>query len=91
MRKVELQTIQNGAVFDLFNEELSKVLLNIEDENTVANQERSITIKIAIKPDKTRRTGEVKTQVSATLLTAKPKIEQRHRGPWTICAGGLRG
>ena len=35
MRKVELQTIQNGAVFDLFNEELLKVLSNIEDENIV--------------------------------------------------------
>jgi hypothetical protein len=72
MRKIELHTIQNGAVFDLFDEELKKVLLNIEDENTVANAERSITIKIAIKPDKTRRTGEVKTQVSSTLAKVKP-------------------
>jgi len=72
VKKVELQSIQNGAVLDLFNEELRKVLTNIEDENTVANQERSITIKIAIKPDKTRRTGEVKTQVSSTLAKVKP-------------------
>jgi hypothetical protein len=56
----------------LFNEELRKVLLNIEDENTVANQERSITIKIAIKPDKTRRAGEVKLQAFSTLAKVKP-------------------
>ena len=72
MRKVELSSIQNGAAFDLFNEEFHKVLANIEDENTAANAERSITIKISIKPDKTRRTGEVKMQVSSTLAKVKP-------------------
>ena len=72
MEKVELQTIQNGAVMNLFNEEFRKVLLNIEDENTAPNQERSVTIKIAVKPDKTRRTGEVKVQVSSSLAKVKP-------------------
>ena len=72
MNKIELSTIQNGAVLDLFNEELRKVLLNIEDENTTANSERSIIIKVTIKPDKTRRTGEVKVQVSANLAKVKP-------------------
>jgi hypothetical protein len=72
MEKVELQTIQNGAVIEMFDEELRKVLANIQDENTVPNQERSITIKIAIKPDKTRRTGEVKVQASSTLAKIKP-------------------
>ncbi len=72
MKRVELHTIQNGAIIDLFDEELSKVLANIEDENTVPNAERSITIKITLKPDKTRRTGEVKAQVSSTLAKVKP-------------------
>jgi len=72
VKKISLDTIQSGAIMDMFDEELRKVLANIEDENTVPNQERSITIKIAIKPDKTRRTGEVKTQVSSTLAKVKP-------------------
>jgi len=72
MERAALDKIQNGAIFDLFNEEFKKVLANIEDENTAPNTERSITIKIAIKPDKTRRTGEVKTQVSSTLAKVKP-------------------
>ena len=72
MQKVELGKIQNGAIFDLFDEELRKVLANIEDENTVANAERSITMKIAIKPDKTRRTGEVKVQAFSALAKVKP-------------------
>ena len=72
MNKVELQKIQNGAVLELFGEELKKVLANIEDENTAANSERSITIKVAIKPDKTRRTGEVRIQASSNLAKIKP-------------------
>jgi len=72
VQKIELQTIQNGAVLDLFGEEFKKVLANIEDENTAANQERSVTIKVAIKPDKTRRTGEVKVQVSSSLAKIRP-------------------
>ena len=72
MQKIELQTIQNGVIFDLFGEEFRKVLANIEDENTIANSERSITIKISLKPDKTRRTSEAKIQVSSSLAKVKP-------------------
>jgi len=72
MNKIELPTFQCGAVIDFFDEELKKILANIEDENTVADKERSITIKIAIKPDKTRRTGSVKMQASSTLAKTRP-------------------
>ena len=72
MQKVELSTFQSGAVIELFNEEMDKVLSNIADENTAANVERSITVKISIKPDKTRRTAQVKTQVSSTLAKMNP-------------------
>jgi hypothetical protein len=72
MQKIELSHFQHGVVVDLFNEELKKVLENIDDENTEAKAERSVTIKIAIKPDKTRRTGEVKVQAYSTLAKIKP-------------------
>jgi hypothetical protein len=72
MRKIELSNFQHGTITDLFDEELRKVLANIEDENTEAKAERSVTIKIAIKPDKTRRTGEVKVQAYSTLARVKP-------------------
>jgi hypothetical protein len=72
VKRIGLQGIQGGVVVDLFDEEIKKVLANIEDENTAANQERSITIKIAIKPDKTRRTGEVKVHAYSTLAKIKP-------------------
>jgi hypothetical protein len=72
LKKIELSQFQHGVVIDLFDEELRKVLANIEDENTTPNKERSITIKIAIKPDKTRRTGEVMVQAYSTLTKVKP-------------------
>ena len=72
MKEIDLLTIQNGAVLYLFDEEMKKVLANIEDENTVANSVRSITIKIEIKPGKTRRTGEIKVQAYSTLAKVKP-------------------
>jgi hypothetical protein len=72
MKKIELSHFQHGVVVDLFDEELKKVLANIEDENTEAKAERSVTIKIAVKPDKTRRTGEVKVQAHSTLAKIKP-------------------
>jgi hypothetical protein len=72
MKKINLVDFQHGTVIDLFDEELKKVLSNIEDENTEAKAERSVVIKIAIKPDKTRRTGEVKVQAYSTLAKIKP-------------------
>jgi hypothetical protein len=72
MKKVNLGRFNRGAVNDLFDEEFRKVLANIEDENTAANAERSVTIKIAIKPDKTRRSGEVKIQAYCTLAKVMP-------------------
>jgi hypothetical protein len=72
MKKIELLHFQSGAVIDLFDEELKKVLANIEDENTEAKAERSVTIKIAIKPDKTRHTGEIKVQAHSSLAKVKP-------------------
>jgi hypothetical protein len=72
MKIVELANFQHGVITELFDEEIKKVLLNIADENTMANAERAITIRVAIKPDKLRRAGEVKIQVSSNLAKIKP-------------------
>jgi len=46
MQRIELQTMQNGAVIELFNEEFRKVLENIEDENTSPDRTRKVTLQI---------------------------------------------
>ena len=67
MKKIELHTLENGIVLDLFDSELKKVLANIDDENTTPDSKRSIIIKISIKPDEVRRFGELEIAVSSKL------------------------
>jgi len=71
-RKFDLGTIKNGAILEMFDEEMKKVLANIEDENTSPTAERSVTIRIGIRPNKLRNTADVKTQVKSTLAPVNP-------------------
>lgn len=67
MKKFELQTIQNGAVLELFNAELDKVLSNIEDKNTKTKRSRSITIKITIEPDEMLQGAKIGIDIKSHL------------------------
>jgi hypothetical protein len=73
MKKVSLDTLQHGAVVDLFDSELERVLANIADENTKPNEARKITIELTIKPDKTRRTAETILKVHSRIAGIKPQ------------------
>ncbi len=72
MKEVSLETIQNGAVVDMFNEELQKVMENIADENTKPDAVRSITITVSIKPDKTRRSAATAIECKSRICPVKP-------------------
>lgn len=67
MKKVELTTLQNGLVIDMFNEEFQKVMQNIADDNVKPDAVREISIKLQIKPDKTRQTAVTKIDVKSKL------------------------
>lgn len=71
MRTLDLTTLQHGAVIDMFNEEFQKVLCNIADDNVKADATREITIKVSIKPDKTRQTAATKIDVTSRLAPVK--------------------
>ncbi|AFG37649.1 hypothetical protein [Spirochaeta africana] len=71
-REVTLQTINNGAILDLFSEELDALLENIADDNTDAEKARSITIKVTVKPTKDRAMAETKVEVNSKLAPLKP-------------------
>lgn len=71
MRQVELATLQRGVAIDMFNEEFNKVLRNIADDNVKPDAVREITIKVSIKPDKTRRTAATKVDVTSKLAPVK--------------------
>lgn len=73
MKVVDLVSLQGGAVIDLFDEELRRVLDNINDENTDPKKAREISIRLTIKPDKARRTAETKLEVKSKLAPFKPQ------------------
>lgn len=71
MKPINLSSLQNGVVLDMFNEEFGKVMRNIADNNVKADAMREITIKVSIKPDKTRQTATTKVNVSSKLAPVK--------------------
>ena len=71
MKNVDLVTMQRGVVIDMFNEEFEKVLNNIADDNVEPDAVRDITIKLQIKPDKTRKTAATKVDVNSKLAPVK--------------------
>ena len=71
MKPINLSSLQNGVVLDMFNEEFGKVMRNIADNNVKADATREITIKVSIKPDKTRQTAATKVDVSSKLAPVK--------------------
>jgi hypothetical protein len=69
---VTLDTINGGAVVDLFEEELTKLLENIADDNTDAGKVRSISIKLSVKPISDRSKADTKVEVTSRLAPLKP-------------------
>lgn len=72
MKQVSLAELQHGAVIELFDDQLRKVLDNIADINTKPDQVRKIKIELAIKPDKSRKVANTMLSVSASLANIKP-------------------
>lgn len=70
-QEVTLTNLNGGVIFDLFEEELAKVLENIADPNTPAEQTREIKILIKFKPNEER--GTAATVVLASSKLAAPK------------------
>ena len=68
---VTLSTLAKGAVPELFQEELRKVLENIADVNTDAERKREIVIRVSIVPGPERETGQVDVAISSKLAGVK--------------------
>jgi hypothetical protein len=67
MDSVTLDTIGGGALSELFAAELGRILANIADPNTVAEQKRTITIAVSFKPTPDREVANVELTCSAKL------------------------
>lgn len=67
LQTVTLETIAGGAIKELFETELSRVLENIADINTDPAQKRTITINVEFKPGAKRDTADVKLKCGSKL------------------------
>lgn len=67
MQGVTLDTIGSGALGELFQVELNRVLANIADPNTVAMTKRSIEIKVTFKTRSDREVADVELTCASKL------------------------
>lgn len=72
LKSLNLQTLNKGAVIELFEDAKKKVLDNIFDINTSAETARTINIKITFKPDQDRTSASVAVDVRTSLAGVMP-------------------
>lgn len=72
--EVNISTIGNGVVAELFDHELSKVLANIKDPNTDPKKLRSITLKVTFQPLGDRTGMQTAIECSAKLASV-PSVQ----------------
>lgn len=75
IKKVELGTINNGAAVELFQEEMEKVLKNINDISVDAEAVREIKLSFKIKPTHDRLSASVTIEAQSKLASV-----QKHSG-----------
>jgi hypothetical protein len=67
MEGVTLDTIAGGALTELFQAELSRILSNITDPNTDTTTKRVMTIQVKFKPNRDRDVADVDLTCSSKL------------------------
>jgi len=66
-----LSNFGQGAVNEIFDRELQRVLKDIMDPNTEATAQREVNLKIVIKPDEERDLGVVGVKASSKLAGSR--------------------
>ena len=72
MIELNAATLASGGMVERLNEEIQKAVVNCLDINTEPTRLRTVSLKIKIKPDKSRCFGEVSVETSSTLAPAAP-------------------
>lgn len=67
MEGVTLDTIGGGALAELFDAELTRILANIADPNTDTGAKRAVTMTVTFKPNRDRDVADVELKCSSKL------------------------
>jgi len=70
MQVPSLADLAGGAVAERFEDELSRLVVNILDPNTEAEATRTLTLKLTLKPSETRDFCAATVAVTANLAPA---------------------
>jgi hypothetical protein len=71
METMNLSDIGNGALEELFQHELKKVLHNIADVNCDPEKERAITITFTFKPSINRTTAAIGVKIGSKTVSTE--------------------
>lgn len=84
MQGVTLDTIGGGALTELFDAELSRVLSNISDPNTDTSTKRVITITVKFKPNRDRDVADVElacgSKLAGIMTVSTQLFMGKHKG-----------
>lgn len=72
MSKINLNTFANGALAEQFNNEMQRIIENIDDPNTHAVASRKLTIEISFKPNQRRDGSQVQINAKSKLAPVIP-------------------
>ncbi len=71
MQPMTLDTLASGAVSELFDEELARVLANLADPN-MSSAARTITLQVTFKPNRERDAADISIVCTAKLAGVLP-------------------
>lgn len=72
---VTLDTIGGGALSELFDAELARILANIADPNTDTSAKRVVTISVSFKPNLDRDVADVELKCSSNCCESTDDLE----------------
>ena len=78
---VTLDSIAGGALAELFEVELARVLANITDPNTDTKTARKISIEVVFAPAEDRDVADVRVKCASKLAGIKSVRTQLFMGP----------
>ncbi|ADK81635.1 hypothetical protein [Sediminispirochaeta smaragdinae] len=71
-KRVTIETLNKGAVIDLFDEAWQQIMDNIADDNCDAQITREVTVSVKVKPSKDRSSANTICGVKTKLAPIKP-------------------
>lgn len=81
---VTLATIGNGALLELFDAELARILSNITDPNTDSKTKRVMTITVTFQPNRERDVAHVElacvSKIAGIVSVATQLFVGKHQG-----------